>query len=296
MRSFRGNPVFSLAVMVVAFGLVAAACGQASSDLTNGDGDNDGGGDGAVPGGELDGRTFWSTSVTEGGVERALVEGTKIELRFDGAEIGASAGCNSMGGSYSVDDGVLVVGSLFATEIGCEPERQLQDDFVADLLGAGPTLVVDGDRLVLTTADIEVEFLDRVVADPDRALVGTEWEVTGFIDGDAAMSIGVERAATMSFDDDSTLRGFDGCADYELAVEVSDGSIGGPIEGDAEIQFGERRAGSADTSACGQSADYADRVNAVFATGAATATIDGPNLTIMTADGIGITARAHDAS
>lgn len=295
MTMFRGSRVLSLAVMIMALGLLAAACGQGSSDVTAGDGD---GGDGAdsADDGDLDGRTFWSTTVTEGGAERSLVEGTRIELRFDGDQIGASAGCNSMGGSYSIADGVLVVGPLFATEIGCEPERQEQDDFVADLLGAGPTLVVDGDRLVLTTADIEVEFLDRVVADPDRALVGTEWEVTGFIDGEAAMSISVERAATMSFDDESTLRGFDGCADYELAVEVSDGSTGGPIEGDAEIQFGERRVGSADTSDCGQSADYADRVNAVFATGAATATIDGPNLTIMTSDGIAITARATDAS
>lgn len=237
---------------------------------------------------DLEGRSFWSTSVTEDGAERPLVDGTQIALSFDADSLSASAGCNALGGTYRLDDGILVVGDLAMTEMGCDPERHAQDDFVAGLLTARPRMAIDGDRLTLTTDSVVADFLDREVADPDRPITGTEWEVTGFIDGDVATSFAVDEPATLVFADRSTLTGFDGCAGFSISVEVSDGSIGGPVEGDGEIQFGSMVQAEAD---CDLDPTYTASLYRAL-TGGASYTIDGPNLTILNRNGTGITLRA----
>ena len=52
---------------------------------------------------DLDGRTFVSSSVT--GYD--LVADSQISLSFDGARMGANAGCNQSSGGYSIADGTL---------------------------------------------------------------------------------------------------------------------------------------------------------------------------------------------
>lgn len=281
---------------VVALALLAAACGDADSTSTDATGNADGTGtsqdpdDGAGDAIALDGRQFWSTSVIEDGEERTLVEGTRISLRFGDGGVSASAGCNSLGGDYSIEGSTLVVGPMGMTEIGCDPERHAQDDFVAALLAASPGITLDGDDLTLTTDTVTATFLDREVADPDRPVVGTRWEVTGFIQGDVATSMAVDEVGWFEFADDSTMTGFDGCAAFGGPVEVSDGSIGGPVEGDGEIQFGPIATDDGRPDDCND--DYADAVQELFATGDASFTIDGPNMTILNRDANGVTLRA----
>ena len=41
----------------------------------------------------LEGREFWSTWVTIGGESKELIDNTRVVLRFNGNQIGASAGC-----------------------------------------------------------------------------------------------------------------------------------------------------------------------------------------------------------
>ena len=56
------------------------------------------------------GRTFLSTSVTENGAPRALVDGTRIELTFaEDDRVTANAGCNIMGGTGVVRDDMLIL-------------------------------------------------------------------------------------------------------------------------------------------------------------------------------------------
>jgi heat shock protein HslJ len=236
----------------------------------------------------LDGRRFWSISVIEGGAERALVDGTQVELTFDGGQIGASAGCNSMGGNFTLEDDVLVVGDLFATEIGCEPDRQAQDEFVAGFITARPVVALDGESLTLSTANVTMELAD--LSGDVVPLTGTTWVVTGFIDGEAATSFAVTDAAFVVFDD-GTLTGFDGCEEITAPVEVADGSTGGPVSGAGEIQFG-----SLSPSATGEDCregEYRDLVRRALA-GQASYTIEngGPetsNLTISYTSGMAMT-------
>lgn len=253
-----------------------------------------GGGDGVSLDGDLRDREFWSTSVIESGLERHVVDGTRIALRFDEGRVSASAGCNSMGGEYEIgNDGTLLVSQLAMTEIGCDVARHDQDQFVATLLTSSPTLSLNQDVLVLTSGDITVELIDRRVADPDRSIIGTEWMVTGFISGDVATSMALSERGNVVFSDESTMHGFDGCSDFTASVEVSDGSIGGPVVGDGEIQFGPVDGGPGPGDGCGDAEPYVATFNALFATGGASYTIDGPNLTLVNDDGNGVTFRAR---
>lgn len=267
--------------MIVALGLVVAACGESteSVDVTS----------------SIEGRQFWSTSVIEDGEPRPLVDGTRIQLRFDNGNIGASAGCNSMGGSYAIassnSGGILEVTDMAMTEMGCDAPRHEQDQFVADLLTASPTITLDGNDLVLSTTDVTLTLLDRIVADPDVAIIGTDWEITGFIDGSAASNFAIDVPGTVTFSDDSTMRGHDGCGVFSGSVEVSDGSTGGPVEGDGEIQFGPIE--KTKTTGCANAA-YATAVHRTFETGDASFTIEGQNMTMLNRDGVGITLRADE--
>ena len=271
---------------LLAFSLVLGACGDDKTVV--------GGPTASDDSSELslNGRQFWSVSVLEDGVERPLVEGTRISLRFNNGNIAASAGCNSMGGPYQIDDNQqLTVKELATTDIGCDPESPAQDEFVAAVLIAQPQLTLNGNYLILATDTVRIEFLDTDLADPDRPIFRTRWVVTGFIQGEMAMSMNVDPAQEgwIEFSEDSQLTGFDGCVDFSAPVEVSDGSISGPVEGDGEIQFGEVT--SAD---CEEPSSYSEAFAALFETDNAFFSIDGPRLTLLNPDGNGVTFRTDE--
>ena len=153
---------------LLAFSLVLGACGDDKTVVGGPTASDD------SSGLSLDGRQFWSVSVLENGVERPLVEGTRISLRFNNGNIAASAGCNSMGGPYQIDDNQqLTVTEMATTEIGCDPESHAQDEFVAAVLIVQPQLTLNGDYLTLATDTVRIEFLDTEVADPDRPIFQT---------------------------------------------------------------------------------------------------------------------------
>ena len=139
--------------------ILMTACGAGSEDRHN-------------DGGQLDGREFLSRSVAG----RLLVSGTQIRLTFDRGRIGASAGCNALGGPYELVDGRLIIrGGMTMTEIGCDTPRHAQDEWLADLLQSEPQINLAENTLTVKAAEVMLRLLDRVVADPDRPLVGTRW-------------------------------------------------------------------------------------------------------------------------
>jgi len=148
----------------------------------------------------LEGRAFLSTVVTEGGAARALVAGTRIRISFNaGGQIGVSAGCNIMGGSYRLEGGILRFEGGSMTEMGCDPERHAQDDWVFEFLGSGPSVALSGNDLVLTSGAVVIQLIDREIAERDLALVGPTWTVTSIVNGDAVSSVPVGVVATLVF-------------------------------------------------------------------------------------------------
>ena len=164
------------------------------------------------PGAGVAGRTFLSTAVTDGGAPRHLVAGTRIRLSFDKeGTIGASAGCNSFGGTYRVEGGVLRIDGGFMTEMGCDPERAAQDDWLFAFLGSGPSVSLTGNVLVLTARTVALQLLDREIAEPDVPLVGPTWTVASIVAGDAVSSVPADVAATLVFGADGHVAVQTGC-------------------------------------------------------------------------------------
>ncbi len=193
-------------LLLLALVLVTGACGRERIPQA-------GATDSTSTGGEPWGRTFLSTSVTENGEPKPLVAGTRITLNFfaDGHRLGAQAGCNQMGGPASFEGGRLVVGDMATTDMGCDPPRHAQDEWLARFLTSKPTWVRSGSTLTLDNGTVRMVLEDREVADPDRPLRGTKWVVDTIVDRDAASSVpdGVE--SYLTFEDDKRFRGNTGC-------------------------------------------------------------------------------------
>ncbi len=168
----------------------------------------------------LGGRTFLSSDVNG----HILVDGTRIQISFQVGSVNVNAGCNGLAGSASYDGATLVVGDLMQTLMACQPELEAQDAWLGELLRSRPTLQLDGDTLTVTSADTTITLVDRVVADPDRPIVGTVWNVDGLISGDAASSVPSASAASITITDGNAAV-HTGCNRGSASVEITDDTI-----------------------------------------------------------------------
>ncbi|MCO8125716.1 META domain-containing protein [Acidimicrobiia bacterium EGI L10123] len=275
---------YALALLALIVVATVSACGDDDASVGTG-------------GGTADlAAEYLSIEVTEAGAPRPLVEGTVISLRFDDGRVGASLGCNQLGGPYELDGDRLLVEDLSMTEMGCDPERHAQDEWFAGVLQAEPTVVVEGDTMALTAGETVVRFVDREVAEPDRELVGTTWEVDGFADGqdpdDAAMSMAVDQPGIVRFEEGGFVTGSDGCNGFGFSTIEGEGTDGLRYEVDGEeVVF--TGAVVSELQACPELEEYTDRFWAVL-TGTATWSVDADQLTLVGEDGRVVTFRATD--
>ncbi len=156
-------------------------------------------------------RAFLSVAVTDGGAARPLVAGTRIRLDFRGNELGANAGCNSIGGTYSIQNGTLLLDAAGMTEMGCDQPRHDQDEWLIELLSSRPAFRMSGDELTLESGPVVVRLMDRRIVEPDVALVGRTWTVDAIVSGDAVSSIPGGAVATLRFHADGTVDVNTGC-------------------------------------------------------------------------------------
>ncbi|HZI36669.1 MAG TPA: META domain-containing protein [Acidimicrobiia bacterium] len=193
-------------LLLLAFALAAGGCGQERIPQA-------GATDSKPNGGEPWGRTFLSTSVTENGQPKALVDGTRITLNFfaDGHRLGAQAGCNQMGGPASFQGGRLVVDDMATTEMGCDPPRHAQDEWLARFLTSKPSWEREGATLTLDNGAVRIVLEDREVANPDRPLRGTKWVVDTLVERDAASSVPAGVEAHLTVEEGKQFRGNTGC-------------------------------------------------------------------------------------
>jgi heat shock protein HslJ len=105
----------------------------------------------------------------------------------------------------------LCVSGLGSTDIGCELPLQQQDQWLAAFLTSSPAVDQRGAQLTLAGTDATLEFLDREVANPDRALIGPTWTVDTLIEGGAASSVPTSEPPTLVFGADGSVAVFSGC-------------------------------------------------------------------------------------
>jgi len=73
----------------------------------------------------------------------------KAKISFKKNRLGASVGCNSMGGDWRVEDDRLIAGPLTQTEMYCVTPLWDQEKALNALLTSAPVIVVEGDRMTL---------------------------------------------------------------------------------------------------------------------------------------------------
>ena len=180
------------AALVLALGLALTGCAAAAPDLA--------------------GREFVSQTVTAPDPELPLVVGTQMRIGFTAADVNFSAGCNSMGASYRIENGTrLALANIFTTDMGCDPARHAQDEWLSTFLGSGPAIRLIGDTLAIENGSTQLVLKDREVAEPDAQLVGPTWRVDGIITCDAVSSVPADTVATILFREDGTIEVNTGC-------------------------------------------------------------------------------------
>lgn len=134
-----------LLLLLVPLVVVAVACGDDQSPGAAGADPSSSG----SPVTMLDGRTFLSTGVAG----HELVDGTVVRLSFEDGSLSANVGCNKIFGGYRLDGDVLTAEALAQTRMACEDLLMEQDTWLMELLMGSPTVALEADALVLTSAD-----------------------------------------------------------------------------------------------------------------------------------------------
>ncbi len=194
-----------------------------------------------------------------------LVQSTQVEVTFDGANISATGGCNTMTGTWSLDGDVLVVPPMAQTLMACTtPGLGDQETWLAAVLTSKPTVAVSGDTLTITAKGSTV----TLKAKEDRPLEGIAWTVETVDANGASQGVSAGgRTPTIEF------------TGGNIAVDTGCNLGGGSYTlGDGTVTFGPLRlTRAACTDPAGQQVEQA--VVAVL-TGTATYAIDGDTLSL----------------
>ena len=140
-------------------------------------------------------------------------------------EFSLSAGCNSIGGNFSISDDVFSVSMVSMTEMGCDAALMEEDNWLVAFITSSPTYVFDGESLTFSNSEATLVFLDSEIATPDQELVGVTWIVDTFIEGEAAMAYNLSNAPTIAFSTDGTVSIFSGCNSGSGSYEATADSI-----------------------------------------------------------------------
>ncbi|MFD4674219.1 META domain-containing protein [Lentzea sp. NPDC058450] len=221
----------------------------------------------------LRGKVFTSTSVTDQGKPRTLVEGTKIELQFtDDGRLLADAGCNHMGGQVSTDGAKLAVADLSITDMACPaPGAGEQDTWLSKLLTAQPSWRLDGANLVVTGSDAEIVLTPEQPA----TLEGT-WTVNGLLRPDVVASVPDGAKVTITFKNGT------------VAVDSGCNRNGNEVPYVLEGATIKAQLGPQTLKSCGAVDEVEAAVNATFETGAVTYEIERSTLTLTNASDAGV--------
>lgn len=154
------------------------------------------GGSGAAPA-ALDGRTFLST-----GIEGAsLVPNSQVRLSFTDGGLTANAGCNHLGGTYTIDGDRLRIAQVSSTEMACEEPLMQQDQWLSSFL-SDVLFTLDTDTLLLANGDMRLTLTDKEVVTPDQSLEGRTWILDGIVSADAVSSVPMGVTGSIKIDGD----------------------------------------------------------------------------------------------
>ena len=182
---------------------------------------------------DLDGTSWIATGITEHGKSRALVPGSELRVDFTDGSISINAGCNGMGGSYTLSpDAEIGTGTLMGTEMACAQDLMDQDAWLSGTVFASPlSVAVEGKTLTLSREGLELVLTDRAAVSPDALLEGTPWQLDGIRTGESVSSVPVAaQVPTLTVASDGTVTLHTGCNGGRSTAAVEGATITfGPV-------------------------------------------------------------------
>ncbi|MRH87448.1 META domain-containing protein [Nocardia sp. SYP-A9097] len=224
------------------------------------------------------GRSFVSSEVKG----TAIPGGGPLTMQFRDGRVTASAGCNTATGPVTLDGGILKVGEMATTLMGCPGETAGADDWALGLLRSSPAWKLTGPDLTLTGNGSTVTMLDRKVAHPDKPLTGTPWIVDSLVRNNAVERSQIldEVRPTLTIAPDGSISGSAGCNTMTGRAEISGSDITFHI--------------ATTRMMCDPQVMDVERAVLQALDGKATATIDSNNLSLQnTGNGTGLRLHAE---
>jgi len=127
----------------------------------------------------------WRLTALPGQTLPAAQERNAVTVNFEAGRVHGFSGCNQFMGSYTLQGGKLLLGTLGGTMMACaEPAMSIEQHFQKSFSGALNVTVVGNDLLL--TPDNGGEALRFERQAPPR-LEGVQWEVTGHNNGRQAV-------------------------------------------------------------------------------------------------------------
>ena len=162
---------------------------------------------------------------SETGEMVSLLDQTTVDAKFDGGEVGGSAGCNRYFGTYSLGEATeLTVGSeMGSTQMACPPEIMAQEQRYLALLGQVVTADRVDDHLRLQDADSAT--LLKFVATKPAGLENTSWQATGINNGKGGVVSTATTPLSTALFAEGQLSGTGGCNQFTATYEIEGDQI-----------------------------------------------------------------------
>jgi heat shock protein HslJ len=162
--------------------------------------------------------TWRLVTVTDASGKQLAVPAGAATFHFDGSQLTASDGCNTLSGDGELDGRTFSVAKgngLSATEIGCPAGEQASVAVIDAVLGGDPRWTLTGATLVLHRAGagtLSYRWVPDDAAATDAAtVIGRSWQLRSFA-GEP-----VTAAVRLHIDASGVATGTDGCRTFRLA-------------------------------------------------------------------------------
>jgi heat shock protein HslJ len=158
---------------------------------------------------------YWAVDALTVDGKKSAAPGNAYLRIADGGEVKGNLGCNNFGADAAFADSHVTFDKVQATEMACDGVPANFEQTLARTLADGDlTTEVEGDKLILTTADGDRVALTKEEAAP---LKGTKWDIT---------SPDADGKAHLTFDEKTgQVSGSLGCNKVKATATVRDGRI-----------------------------------------------------------------------